>query len=96
MLNIQTVIPFHLNEQWNIIPCTILPLVKLENVPPNDHEDDVGDVLQCLFFSPSALVNHLWSYAGNGHVADVDATYMQFFLGTTLPSCSILSPHDPD
>ena len=59
VLNIQTVIPFHLNEQWNIIPCTILPLVKLENVPPNDHEDDVGDVLQCLFFSPSVLVNHL-------------------------------------
>lgn len=60
LLNIQPVIPFHLNEQWNIISCTIMPLVKLENVSTNDDEDDLGDVLQTLFFFPSVLVNHLW------------------------------------
>jgi hypothetical protein len=30
-----------------------------------------------------ALVNHLWSYAGNGADTDVDATYLQPFLSYT-------------
>ena len=130
LLNIQPVIPIHINEEWNVISRTILPLVKLEDVPPGNDEDGVGDVLQSLFFSPSALVdgwtwgvgpalslrtatdgllgaekwsagptavilkqqhgwtygalvNHLWSYAGNGEATDVDATYLQPFLAYT-------------
>lgn len=130
ILNIQPVIPFHINDDWNVISRTIVPLVKLEDVPPGNSEDGVGDVLQSLFFSPRALVdgwtwgvgpalslrtatddllgaekwsagptavalkqehgwtfgmlaNHLWSYAGNGDATDVDATYMQPFLGYT-------------
>lgn len=130
ILNIQPVIPFHINDDWNVISRTIVPLVKLEDVPPGNDEDGVGDVLQSLFFSPRALVdgwtwgvgpalslrtttdellgaekwsagptavalkqehgwtfgmlaNHLWSYAGNGDATDVDATYMQPFLGYT-------------
>ncbi len=129
-LNIQSMIPVHLNADWNVISRTILPLIKLENVPPGNDEDGIGDVLQSLFFSPTAqangwtwgvgpafslrtatddllgaqkwsagptavalkqehgftygaLVNHLWSYAGNGQDTDVDATYLQPFFGYT-------------
>ena len=32
-LNIQPVIPFSLNEAWNLISGTILPLVRTDNVP---------------------------------------------------------------
>ncbi len=127
VLNVQPVIPIHLNADWNLISRTIVPVIQLEDVPPGNDESGVGDVLQSLFFSPSALVdgwtwgvgpalslrtatddllgaekwsagptavalkqehgwtygmlaNHLWSYAGNGDDADVDATFLQPFL----------------
>ena len=130
VLNIQPVIPIELNEQWNVISRTIIPLVQLNDVPPGNDTNGVGDVVQSLFFSPKALadgwtwgvgpalslrtttdellgaekwsagptavllkqengwtygalVNHLWSYAGNGEATDVDATFLQPFLSYT-------------
>ena len=131
LLNIQPVIPIGLNEDWNIISRTILPVIKLQDVPPGNDEDGIGDVTQSLFLSPKALtsngwtwgagpalllrtatddllgaekwaagptavalkqldgwtygalVNHLWSYAGNGDATDVDATFLQPFIGYT-------------
>jgi hypothetical protein len=123
LLNIQSVIPIELNTDWNVISRTILPVIKLEDVPPGNDEDGIGDVLQSLFFSPKALVdgwtwgvgpalslrtatddllgsekwsagptavalkqqsgwtfgalvNHLWSYAGDGDATDVDSTFL--------------------
>ncbi len=55
LLNIQPVIPVQLNDDWNVISRTIVPLTKLEDVPPGNNTDGVGDVLQSLFFSPKAL-----------------------------------------
>jgi hypothetical protein len=52
LLNIQPVIPFHLNEKWNLISRTIVPVLKLEDVPPGNDEEGIGDVTQSLFFSP--------------------------------------------
>jgi hypothetical protein len=57
VLNIQPVIPIHLNADWNLISRTILPLIKLEDVPPGNDEDGVGDVLQSFFISPTALAD---------------------------------------
>lgn len=51
-VNIQPVIPITLNETWNLISRTILPLVDEHDVPPGTDESGVGDVLQSLFFSP--------------------------------------------
>lgn len=127
LLNIQPVIPVHINAEWNVISRTILPVIKLEDVPPGNDTDGIGDVTQSFFVSPTALVdgwtwgvgpalslrtatddllgtekwsagptavalkqehgwtygalvNHLWSYAGNGEDTDVDATFLQPFL----------------
>ena len=52
LLNIQPVIPFQLNEKWNLISRTIAPVIKLEDVPPGNDEDGIGDITQSLFFSP--------------------------------------------
>jgi len=57
VLNVQPVIPIHLNADWNLISRTIVPVIQLEDVPPGNDESGVGDVLQSLFFSPSALVD---------------------------------------
>ncbi|MEE4146792.1 MAG: hypothetical protein V2I26_18450 [Halieaceae bacterium] len=64
-LNIQPVIPININDEWNVISRTIVPVVKLEDAPPGKDEDGIGDVLQSFFFLPSALVDGwTWGVAG--------------------------------
>lgn len=52
LLNIQPVVPFSLNEQWNLITRTIVPLVDADNVPQGSSESGFGDIVQSFFFSP--------------------------------------------
>ena len=57
-LNVQPVIPFTLNEDWNVISRTILPIVYQSDVFPGaGTQFGLGDVTQSLFFSPSHTVN---------------------------------------
>jgi len=52
-INIQPVIPFTLNEDWNIISRTILPVVWQNDIAgPSGSQFGLGDVTQSLFFSP--------------------------------------------
>jgi hypothetical protein len=53
--NIQPVIPFSLNEDWNLISRTILPIVSQNDVPvKGSGESGIGDTIQSIFFSPKA------------------------------------------
>lgn len=52
-LNIQPVVPISLNEDWNMISRTIVPLVDQQDIFPGaGSQSGVGDILQSLFFSP--------------------------------------------
>jgi hypothetical protein len=52
-LNMQPVIPFSLNEDWNLISRTIVPLVDQSDVFPGaGSQSGLGDIVQSLFFSP--------------------------------------------
>lgn len=51
-LNVQPVIPFRLNDDWNLISRTIIPFVSLDDVPPGNDTTGTGDIVQSLFFSP--------------------------------------------
>jgi hypothetical protein len=54
-INIQPVIPITLNENWNLISRTILPLIDQDDVPTTGlGESGIGDIVQSLFFSPKA------------------------------------------
>jgi hypothetical protein len=54
-INIQPVIPFTLNEEWNLISRTILPVIDQDDIRVNGaSESGIGDVVQSLFFSPKA------------------------------------------
>jgi len=135
LLNVQPVIPFELNDDWNLISRTILPLVHQSDIFPGvGTQTGTGDIVQSLFFSPKApkasgwiwgagpvlllptgsndllttdkwgagptavvlkqsngwtrgmLANHLWSFAGDGDRADVNATFLQPFLTYTTPT----------
>jgi len=51
--NIQPVVPFTLNDDWNLISRTILPIIDQDDVPTRGlGESGVGDIVQSLFFSP--------------------------------------------
>lgn len=60
--NIQPVLPFTLNEDWNLISRTILPLIDQQDLAPNGRGDasGTGDVTQSLFFSPSRPSDSGW------------------------------------
>ncbi len=52
-INIQPVIPFTLNEDWNVISRTILPVVWQNDIAgPSGHQFGLGDTTQSFFFSP--------------------------------------------
>lgn len=52
-LNIQPVIPFSLNDDWNMISRTILPVKNQNDVFGNSGSQfGLGDTVQSLFFSP--------------------------------------------
>jgi hypothetical protein len=54
-LNIQPVVPFTLNKDWNLISRTILPVISQDDIPVKGAgESGIGDIVQSLFFSPAA------------------------------------------
>jgi hypothetical protein len=134
-LNIQPVIPIEINDDWNLISRTILPVVFQSDIFPGaGSQSGTGDVLASAFFSPKAptaggwiwgagpalliptgssrllttekwgmgptgvmlkqqngwtygaLVNHIWSFAGNGNRADISSTFLQPFLAYATPT----------
>jgi hypothetical protein len=67
LLNVQPVIPFSLNQDWNLITRTILPFIHMESpVPGGDDTGGISDILQSFFFSPKDPVGG-W-IAGGGPV----------------------------
>ncbi len=55
--NFQPVIPLHLNEDWNLITRTIMPLIYQ---PWPEHEFGLGDIQFTPFFSPAKASKFLW------------------------------------
>lgn len=52
-LNIQPVVPISLNDDWNMISRTILPVVYQSQISaPGESEFGLGDIVQSIFFSP--------------------------------------------
>ena len=67
-LNIQPVIPFSLNDNWNLISRTILPIVNLESTADGvSSAFGLGDAVQSFFFSPKKPTKGGW-IAGFGPV----------------------------
>ena len=61
LLNVQPVIPFDLNEDWNVISRTIVPLVSQSDVVPGaGSQSGLGDIVQSVFFSPKAPTSGGW------------------------------------
>ena len=60
-INIQPVIPITLNDDWNLISRTILPIVDQNKIPTAGFsETGLGDTVQSLFFSPKSPTTNGW------------------------------------
>lgn len=54
-LNVQPVIPMSINNNWNLISRTIIPIVDQSDVFPGaGSQTGIGDIVQSFFFSPKA------------------------------------------
>ena len=136
-MNVQPVVPFSLNEDWNLITRTILPVIHQKDVAgvpgfKSGSQTGLGDTAASFWFSPNeptagwiwgvgsiltlptgtdallgsekwgagptavalqqngpwtygALVNHVWSYAGDSSRSEVNATFLQPFLTYVTP-----------
>ena len=61
LLNVQPVIPISLNDEWNVISRTILPIVRRDDIPTgSDVQNGIGDIVQSLFFSPKEPTQSGW------------------------------------
>jgi hypothetical protein len=60
LLNIQPVIPISLNEEWNVISRTILPVIDQKNVVNDDSQSGLGDTVQSFFFSRKKPTSSGW------------------------------------
>ena len=67
LLNIQPVIPIRLNEDWNVISRTIVPVIWQNDIAGRSGDQfGLGDTLQSLFLSPNksletGIGNLTWS-----------------------------------
>lgn len=60
-LNIQPVVPFELNKDWNVISRTIVPVVWQDDIFPGaGSQSGFGDIVQSVFFSPKAPTAGGW------------------------------------
>lgn len=60
-LNIQPVIPMSLNEDWNLISRTVLPVIDQTDIAPGSgNQTGTGDTVQSLFFSPKEPTESGW------------------------------------
>jgi len=60
-MNIQPVIPMELNDDWNLITRTIMPIVSNPSLTPGgDRETGLGDTTFTAFLSPSKGGDWIW------------------------------------
>ena len=63
-MNVQPVIPFSINDKWNLVSRTILPIVSQDEIYPGaGSQSGIGDTVQSLFFSPRKPTSKGWIWA---------------------------------
>ncbi len=61
IMNIQPVWPFEMNEDWNLITRTIIPVISQPAFTPDqDREFGLGDTVFTAFFSPKDSGEWIW------------------------------------
>lgn len=75
-INVQPVMPFSLNDDWNIISRTIVPIISQSNFTNSDmNESGLGDILQSVWASPVELSPKGWVWGVGGAFLFPTATH---------------------
>lgn len=62
-LNIQPVIPLSINDDWNVITRTIIPLIDQDDIPVDGMgASGLGDIVASQFFSPKLPTADGWTW----------------------------------
>lgn len=73
-LNVKPIIPFSLNDNWNLITRTIVPIIHAESpIPDGNDSNGWGDILQSFFFTPKKDFNG-WIVGGGPVLSYPSAT----------------------
>jgi hypothetical protein len=59
-MNLEPVIPFALNKDWNLISRTRFPLIQQDGVVESTMQSGLGDILQSFYLSPSKTEPVFW------------------------------------
>jgi hypothetical protein len=95
-LKVQPVIPISLNDDWNVISRTILPLSNQMDYAPGigDHSGS-GDITQSFFFSPKKPTESGWIWGvGPALLIPSDNEYMSSKKWGAGPTGVALKQHD--
>lgn len=67
LIKASPVLPFSLNDEWNLISRTIFSYVDSDDVPgPGDDETGFSDIAASIFFSPKAPTESGWIWGVGG------------------------------
>jgi hypothetical protein len=70
---VQPIIPFELNEDWNLITRTIFSIIDQKDIFPGaGTQSGLGDITETLFFSPTQPTESGW-IQGVGPVIQIDS-----------------------
>lgn len=84
---IQPVIPFSLNQDWNVISRTVVPaFINVQSPVPGVGDsggdfDGMGDILQSVFFSPKAPTSSGWIWGAGPAISIPSASNNLFGSG---------------
>lgn len=82
VLNIQPVIPVSINDDWNVITRTILPIISLPGfTPTQSRTNGIGDAQISAFLSPAKPGSWIW---GVGPIVQLP-THSNDLLGNNHP-----------
>lgn len=59
-MNLEPLIPFALNKDWNLISRTRFPLVQQDGIVESTVQTGLGDILQSFFLSPNSTEPIFW------------------------------------
>lgn len=92
-LNIKPVVPFHLNEDWNLITRTIIPVI---NEPSLSHSAfGLGDINPSFFLSPAKSSGFIWGVGPTFTIPTATDSLLgsgKFSMGPTAVALAIQGP----
>ncbi|MDR3468219.1 MAG: hypothetical protein P4M07_19980 [Xanthobacteraceae bacterium] len=96
ILNVQPVIPFRLNDDWNIITRTTLPFMSQVRMSPDDPPSfGMGDIVPMIALSPSRPGNVIWGAGPTFSLPTATAPNLGTGQWAAGPSAVVVVQPDP-